>query len=48
MLQIGQQEADKEHLSNMVFVQGYAEELPFLDSSFVLYFHALLSTTLQM
>ena len=34
MLRIGQQEADKEHLSNMVFVKGYAEELSFLDNCF--------------
>ncbi|MEY8369350.1 class I SAM-dependent methyltransferase [Anaerovoracaceae bacterium 42-11] len=41
MLQIGQQEADKEHLSNMVFVKGYAEELPFLDNSFDIVFSRL-------
>ena len=34
MLQIGKQEAEKAHLNNMVFVKGYAEELPFLDESF--------------
>ena len=41
MLQIGQQEADKEDLSNMVFVKGYAEELPFLDNSFDIVFSRL-------
>ena len=41
MLQVGQQEADKEHLSNMVFVKGYAEELPFLDNSFDIVFSRL-------
>lgn len=34
MLQIGKQEAENSHLDNMVFIKGYAEELPFLDSSF--------------
>lgn len=34
MLQAGQQEAQKNHLNNMVFVKGYAEELPFLNNSF--------------
>ncbi len=34
MLQIGKQYAQKNHLDNMVFVNGYAEELPFLDNSF--------------
>lgn len=41
MLQIGQQEADKENLSNMVFVKGYAEELPFLNNSFDIVFSRL-------
>lgn len=41
MLQVGQQEADKEHLSNMIFVKGYAEELPFLDGSFDIVFSRL-------
>lgn len=40
MLQIGQQEADKEHLSNIVFVKGFAEDLPFLDNSFDIVFSA--------
>ena len=34
MLQIGRQEAQNRHLENMMFVKGYAEELPFLDDSF--------------
>ena len=34
MLQIGKQGAQKSHLDNMVFVKGFAEELPFLDNSF--------------
>lgn len=34
MLHVGRAEADKNGLSNMVFVKGYAEELPFLSDSF--------------
>lgn len=34
MLQVGQQYALENHLHNMIFVKGYAEELPFLDDSF--------------
>ena len=34
MLQVGKKEAQESHLDNMVFVKGYAEELPFLDNSF--------------
>ena len=34
MLQVGKQDAAENHLDNMVFVKGYAEELPFLDNSF--------------
>lgn len=34
MLAIGKEDAQKEHLNNMVFVKGLAEELPFLDASF--------------
>ena len=34
MLQVGKQDAQERHLDNMVFVRGYAEELPFLDNSF--------------
>lgn len=41
MLQIGQQEADSHHLNNMVFVKGYAEELPFLYNSFDIVFSRL-------
>lgn len=41
MLQIGRQEAEKQHLNNITFVKGYAEELPFLDDSFDLVFSRL-------
>lgn len=41
MLQIGKQEAEKQHLDNMMFVKGYAEELPFLDNSFSIVFSRL-------
>lgn len=34
MLEIGKKEAGAEHLDNMMFVKGVAEELPFLDDSF--------------
>ena len=34
MLQVGRQDAGKNHLDNMFFVKGYAEELPFGDNSF--------------
>lgn len=41
MLQIGKQEADNHHLNNMVFIKGYAQELPFLDNSFDIVFSRL-------
>ena len=41
MLQIGKREATNSHLNNMVFVKGYAEELPFLDDSFDIVFSRL-------
>lgn len=41
MIQIGKQEAEKAHLENMIFVKGYAEELPFLESSFDVVFSRL-------
>lgn len=41
MLQVGKREADNGHLRNMIFVQGYAEELPFLPESFDLVFSRL-------
>lgn len=41
MLQVGKEEADKDQLNNMVFVKGYAEELPFLDNSFDIVFSRL-------
>lgn len=34
MLKVGRQEAQKQGLENMTFLQGCAEELPFLDHSF--------------
>lgn len=41
MLQIGQQQAQQEQLDNMIFVKGYAEELPFLENSFDIVFSRL-------
>ncbi|MDO4284205.1 MAG: methyltransferase domain-containing protein [Eubacteriales bacterium] len=41
MLQIGKQEAEKSRLHNMIFVKGYAEELPFLNDSFSIVFSRL-------
>lgn len=41
MLQIGKQEADNNRLNNIVFMKGYAEELPFLDNSFDIVFSRL-------
>ncbi len=41
MLEVGKSEADKAHLSNMVFVRGFAEDLPFLDASFDIVFSRL-------
>ena len=34
MLHVGRTEAEKSRLNNMVFVKGYAEELPFLSDTF--------------
>lgn len=34
MLEVGKQQAAKKQLNNMIFVQGDAEELPFLDKCF--------------
>ena len=34
MLQVGKREAQECHLDNMIFMKGYAEELPFLENSF--------------
>lgn len=34
MLEIGQTSAENEHRSNMTFINGFAEELPFPDESF--------------
>lgn len=41
MLQIGKGEAEKKGLQNMFFIKGYAQELPFLDSSFDIVFSRL-------
>ena len=41
MLQVGKDEADKKHLDNMIFIKGYAEELPFLENSFDIVFSRL-------
>ena len=34
MLEIGRLEAEKDSITNITFLKGYAEELPFLDDSF--------------
>lgn len=34
MLEVGKKEAQKDSLDNMIFVKGYAEELPFLNDNF--------------
>lgn len=34
MLEVGRSEAEKDDMSNITFVKGYAEELPFLDDCF--------------
>ena len=41
MLEVGRHEAESSGLKNMVFVRGYAEELPFLDESFDIVFSRL-------
>ena len=41
MLQVGRKEALRAHLDNMIFVRGYAQELPFLDDSFDIVFSRL-------
>lgn len=41
MLQIGRQEADRGGLHNLLFVKGYAQELPFLEGSFDIVFSRL-------
>ena len=41
MLEVGRHEAESSDLKNMVFVRGYAEELPFLDESFDIVFSRL-------
>lgn len=41
MLEVGKQAAREGHIENMIFVKGYAEELPFLDDSFDIVFSRL-------
>ena len=41
MLEVGRREAENSGLKNMVFVRGYAEELPFPDESFDIVFSRL-------
>ena len=41
MLEVGRREAESGGLKNMVFVRGYAEELPFLGESFDIVFSRL-------
>lgn len=41
MLEIGKREAEKSCLNNMIFIQGYAQELPFLENSFDIVFSRL-------
>ena len=41
MLTVGKEKADSSHMNNMVFVKGYAEELPFLSGNFDIAFSHL-------
>lgn len=41
MLHIGKQKAENSNLNNMIFLKGYAQELPFLDNSFDIVFSRL-------
>ena len=41
MLEVGRRAAENSGLGNMVFVRGYAEELPFLENSFTIVFSRL-------
>lgn len=41
MLEVGKKEAERLRLQNMLFVKGYAQELPFLDQSFSIVFSRL-------
>lgn len=41
MLEVGKKTAEEKKLENMLFVRGYAEELPFLNDSFDLVFSRL-------
>lgn len=41
MLTVGKEKADSTHMNNMIFVKGYAEELPFLNENFNIVFSRL-------
>lgn len=41
MLAVGKEKADSSHMNNMIFVKGYAEELPFLNENFNIVFSRL-------
>ena len=41
MLTVGKEKADSSHMNNMIFVKGYAEELPFLNENFDIVFSRL-------
>lgn len=41
MLTVGKEKADSAHLDNMIFIKGYAEELPFLNETFDIVFSRL-------
>lgn len=41
MLTVGKEKADSTHMNNMIFVKGYAEELPFLNENFDIVFSRL-------
>ncbi len=41
MLTVGKEKADSSHMNNMIFIKGYAEELPFLNENFDIAFSRL-------
>ncbi len=41
MLTVGKEKADSSHMNNMIFIKGYAEELPFLNENFDIVFSRL-------
>ena len=41
MLTIGKEKADSSRMNNMIFIKGYAEELPFLNENFDIVFSRL-------